>query len=141
LSLPAEIPAEIPAEAPPPEPEVPARILRTLYFPADDTVPLRAQLTELDAAGELLRSDPALGVTLRGYTAPYSTPGARLALSKARAEFCGEYLAREYGIEPERITIEGYGAEKLPETSDGSDQQRRCVEIIIEKITQKGGDS
>jgi outer membrane protein OmpA-like peptidoglycan-associated protein len=141
---PAELPAEIPPpepEAPPPEPEVPVRIRKTVYFPADAEIPLRAHLMELDEAGELLRSSPALGVTLRGYTAPYSTPGARRRLSEVRAAFCGEYLMREYGIEAGRITIEGRGAESLPETSDGSDWMRRCVEIIIENITRQGGES
>jgi outer membrane protein OmpA-like peptidoglycan-associated protein len=93
-------------------------------------------MDELDAAGEELRASAALGVTLRGYTAPYSTPGAQRALSETRARYCAEYLEREYGIERERITIEWYGADSLPEASDGSDRTRRCVEILIEQINR-----
>jgi outer membrane protein OmpA-like peptidoglycan-associated protein len=109
--------------------EPPPHILTTLYFPADAAAP--SQLTELDEAAELLLAMPGLNVTLRGYTAPYSTPGARRALSEVRARFCADYLIREYGIPEERITVEWYGSEQLPEAG-GSDQQRRCVEIIIE---------
>jgi outer membrane protein OmpA-like peptidoglycan-associated protein len=128
-----------PSPDPVPEPEPPVRILRVLYFPADAAFPIPSLLAELDAAGELLRRSPALGVTLRGYTAPYSTPGAQRRLSELRARFCETYLRREYGIAGERIRVEWYGAERVPELSDGTDRQRRCVEIIIEN--RKGGES
>jgi outer membrane protein OmpA-like peptidoglycan-associated protein len=124
--------AEIPEPEPPPETPAPARVLRVLYFPADAALPVSSHLAELDAAAELLISSAAL-VRLRGYTAPYNTPEAQRALSEERARFCGEYLIKEHGIAPERIITEWYGAERLPESSDGSDWTRRCVEIIIER--------
>jgi outer membrane protein OmpA-like peptidoglycan-associated protein len=119
------------------EPEPPPRIIKTVYFPADADVSF--SMDELDAAAALLLSDPSLSAIFRGYTAPYSTPGARQILSEVRARFCAEYLMREYGIAPERITIEWYGSEKLPENSDDSDERRRCVEIIIESVTDDRG--
>ncbi|MDR1899088.1 MAG: OmpA family protein [Treponema sp.] len=143
----AEIPAEIteePAAAPeeaevPETPEAapaaetePVRIVRVLYFPADSAVPVQSHLVELDGAGELLRSSPELTVRLRGYAAPYGTAGARLNLSEERVRFCADYLDREYGVDTARITVEWYGADRLPETSDGEEWRRRCVEIIIE---------
>jgi outer membrane protein OmpA-like peptidoglycan-associated protein len=137
--VPEQEPLPEPSPDPAPEPEPPVRILRVLYFPADAAFPIPSLLAELDAAGELLRRSPALGVTLRGYTAPYSTPGAQRGLSELRARFCETYLRREYGIEGERIRVEWYGAERLPELSDGTDRQRRCVEIIIEN--RKSGES
>jgi outer membrane protein OmpA-like peptidoglycan-associated protein len=131
---PEEAPAaftEEPVPIPIPDviPEPPPRILMTLYFPADAAVP--SALAELDEAAQLLLAAPGLNVTLRGYTAPYSTPGARRALSEERARFCAAYLTREYGIPEERISVEWYGSEQAPEAG-GSDLQRRCVEIIIE---------
>jgi outer membrane protein OmpA-like peptidoglycan-associated protein len=123
-------------EVPPPEPEPePIRILRTLYFPADAEVPVTSHLVEVDAVAELLRSSPELRVTLRGYTAPYSTPGARRNLSELRARFCETYLRDRYGIAGNRITVEWYGSDKLPEAADGTDWRRRCVELIIENNT------
>jgi outer membrane protein OmpA-like peptidoglycan-associated protein len=115
--------------------EAPDRVVRTLYFPADAEVPVTAHLVEVDAVAELLRSSPDLRVTLRGYTAPYSTPGARRRLSELRARFCETYLRDRYGIAGNRITVEWYGSDKLPEAADGTDWRRRCVELIIENNT------
>jgi outer membrane protein OmpA-like peptidoglycan-associated protein len=116
------------------EPEAPApvRVIRTLYFPPDAALPVRSHLVELDAAGELLRSSPELAVSLRGYTAPYGTVAGQIGLSEERARFCAGYLEREWGIETERIDIAWYGADRLPETGNGEEWRRRCVEIVIE---------
>jgi outer membrane protein OmpA-like peptidoglycan-associated protein len=132
-------PVPKPEPAAVPEPEIPVRILQILYFPADAEFPIPSHMAGLDAAGELLRASPDLAVTLRGYTAPYSTPGARRILSELRARFCENYLRSEYGIADERITVEWYGADRLPEGADGTDWRRRCVDIIIEN--RKGGES
>jgi outer membrane protein OmpA-like peptidoglycan-associated protein len=116
------------------------RIVRVLYFTEDTALPVR--LAELDAAGELLRSRQDLRVTLRGYTAPYGTQAGQLRLSEERARFCAEYLEKEWGIETERITVEWYGADRLPETSDGEEWRRRCVEIVIgNNVTAKDAKS
>ncbi|MDR1507749.1 MAG: hypothetical protein LBI67_11665 [Treponema sp.] len=127
-----------------PEPlpvEAPARIVRILHFPANAALPVRSHVIELDAAGELLAADAALGVTLVGYTAPYGTGEGRLALSQARARFCADYLVREYGIEAERVHIEWYGAERLPPVPNSGagveDWRRRCVEIVIEPMEER----
>jgi outer membrane protein OmpA-like peptidoglycan-associated protein len=130
-----ETPPEPVTEVPETEPVVeaePLRIVRVIYFPTDTAVPVQSHLVELDAAGEQLRSSPELRVSLRGYAAPYGTEAGRRRLSEERARFCAEYLRQEYGVEPERITVEWYGADRLPETSDGQEWRRRCVEIIIE---------
>jgi outer membrane protein OmpA-like peptidoglycan-associated protein len=132
------------------EPEIdgPERIVRTLHFPAERAVPVRSHLVELDAAGALLQSDQELRVTLRGYTAPRGTEQGRRILSEARARYCENYLAEKWDIARERITVEWYGADRLPEADDGSDWRRRCVEIIIEtqiietqSETLEGGES
>jgi hypothetical protein len=115
-------------------PDDPRPIFGTIYFPANEAVPTQA--AELDRTGELLRAQPELAISLRGYTAPYSTPAARRALSEERVRFCAAYLIREYGIAEERISVEWYGADQLPDPGDDSDQRRRCVEILIEPVRQ-----
>jgi hypothetical protein len=126
-----EVPAgpEISSGPAVPEAAAEAGIAGVVYFPADSAVPA-APPAELDAAGELLRASPALGVRLRGYAAPYGSPAWLSGLSEERARFCGDYLVKEYGIERERISVEWYG-EGQSETGV-SDQEWRRVEIIIE---------
>jgi outer membrane protein OmpA-like peptidoglycan-associated protein len=110
----------------------PIRILRSVYFPADGSVPTPAQLVNLSVVGELLRASPDLKVTLRGYAAPYGTPQSCLTISEARAQFCRTRLIQEYGLESSRITTEAYGGtERRPENWDGTDRQLRSVEIFM----------
>jgi outer membrane protein OmpA-like peptidoglycan-associated protein len=145
INIPEIVVPEIagPVEEPEPVPEAetpaePVRVVRVLHFPAERAVPVRSHLVELDAAAELLRASPELSVTLRGYTAPYGTPGGRRALSERRARFCADYLEREQGIERGRITVEWYGADKEPEAAAGEDRRRRCVEIIMKPVSPAG---
>jgi outer membrane protein OmpA-like peptidoglycan-associated protein len=140
VEIPAEPAAEIPASEPVPVAE-PVRVVQVLLFPADTAVPAGSRPAGLDAAAELLRSSPELGVTLRGYAAPYGNRTWLLSLSERRVRFCADYLEREHGIARERITVEWYGAEKSPEAADGSDRTLRCVEIIVEPLAQGGGES
>jgi outer membrane protein OmpA-like peptidoglycan-associated protein len=128
-------------EAPPaPDPSVIEPSAGVLYFPPDSAVP--AAPAALDGAGELLRANPALTVTLRGYAAPHGTPAGQRALSEARARFCADYLRGEYGIAAERITVEWYGADRVPEAGPGGQPEgaegRRCVEILIEPLPGLG---
>jgi len=69
---------------------------------------------------------------LRGYTAPFSTPGAQANLSAARASAVMRYLVDEHGLNPDRITLESFGSDRAPEGSDGTMESLRSVELIIE---------
>jgi len=108
------------------------RLLNAVYFEADSANMIERYRPILDEAGRRLRSDPALRITLRGYTAPFGTPEGRTALSEARARYCMDYLRRSFGISGERIKIEYYGAERTPEFANADWESYRCVELIIE---------
>jgi outer membrane protein OmpA-like peptidoglycan-associated protein len=109
------------------------RIGKILYFPPAETVPVRSGYEVLADTGALLRAEPDLSVTLRGYTAPYSTEGIQRVIAELRVRFCAGYLMKEYGIEEERMRLEWYGGDREPEAGDGCGQGRDCVEVSIEQ--------
>ena len=104
----------------------------TVYFEADSVRMIERYRAILNEAGRMLRADPDLRITLRAYAAPFGTVEGQVAVSAARAWFCVEYFMRQYGIAEERMKIEFYGAEKMPESADETWESYRCVELIIE---------
>ena len=107
------------------------RLLNAVYFEANTAVMLESYRPILNEAGERLRANSRLRITLRGYTAPFGTAEGRAETSAARARYCAEYLTREYGIAASRITIESYGAERAPDFRDATWESYRCVELLI----------
>jgi outer membrane protein OmpA-like peptidoglycan-associated protein len=103
-----------------------------VYFRADSAAVIEEHRPALDEAGQLLRSDPALRVTLRGYAAPFGTEEGQAALSAARSWHCAEYLMRHYGVAEGRMNIEFYGADETP--AQDAWEYRRRVDLIIEQI-------
>jgi outer membrane protein OmpA-like peptidoglycan-associated protein len=128
---------EVPA-AEYPETEKPAKITvarMAIYFRADSAAIIEEYRPALDEAGRRLRENPALRITLRGYTAPSGTEEGQTTLSAARSWYCVEYLMRYYGIAEERMNIEFYGAEETPGQESGQNawEYRRRVDLIIEQ--------
>ena len=108
------------------------RFLNAVYFAADSAAPMEQFLPVLNQAGAQLRANPELRIILRGYTAPFGTAEGRAALSQERAVFCADYLMAQYGISRERMRIEFFGADRVPELAGASWESYRCVELIIE---------
>lgn len=85
----------------------------------------------LDEAVALLRDDPALSVEIAGHTDAVGSRDYNLDLSLRRARTVRRYLV-DHGIEPERLTVAGYGFD-VPvasnETADGRARNRR-VELV-----------
>ena len=108
------------------------RLRNAVYFEADSSVMIEMYRPILDEAGVRLRANPNLRITLRGFTAPFGTEQGRTEISRARAQYCADYLSRHFGIDPSRIRIESYGALRAPEYRDASWESYRCVELIIQ---------
>ena len=107
------------------------RLLNAVYFEANSSVMIERYRYILNEAGERLRANPSLRITLRGYTAPFGTAEGRAEVSAARARYCADYLHRHYGIAESRMRIESYGADRAPAFRDATWESYRCVELII----------
>jgi len=119
------------------EPEVPAeRKLAAVYFAPNSMVMLAQYVSALDEAAAYLAEYPTIRITLRGYAALFGTAGGRQMVSEGRAQYVKDYLMRTYGISEDRITVEFFGADKVPELADGSWETYRAVELIIGEIEQ-----
>jgi outer membrane protein OmpA-like peptidoglycan-associated protein len=106
----------------------------SVYFEADSgTRILSPYLPLLQEAGRLLRANPKMRVTLRGFATPSGTMGGQITRSAARVWFCVEYLKREYGIGEERIRMAFFGAEEMTAAENADWNLRRRVEIIMEE--------
>jgi len=117
-----------------PEVKEPEKIIasrNSVYFMADSAALIEDYRPALDEAGRMLRADPALRITLKGYTAPSGTQDGMTALSAARSWYCAEYLMKYYGIAEQRMSIEFYGAEET--TEQKAWELRRRVDLIIEQ--------
>jgi len=107
------------------------RLLNAVYFEADSSVMIERYRPILNEAAERLRANPSLRITLRGYAAPFGTAEGLAELSSARARYCADYLATQYGISESRIRIESFGAERAPALRDATWDSYRCVELIL----------
>jgi len=116
-----------------PKPE-PIRLLWLALFPADKTVPDAQGLAALDeAAAVIIDAETEYTLVLKGYAAPFVSVEGQNTVSRDRAFFCKNYLIEKYGIQEDRITVEWYGSQKIPENVNNySYSQHRSVEIIFE---------
>jgi outer membrane protein OmpA-like peptidoglycan-associated protein len=112
------------------------RLLNAVYFWANSTVFIEEYQHILDEAGRRLRENPDARITLRGYAAPFGTEAGQVTLSAARAWRCAEYLMQTYGIAEERVGMEFYGADKMPEWAGADWESWRCVELLIDANEQ-----
>jgi len=130
----AETKFEEPEAAEIPSAKAPQRTVlaqRAVYFWANSSFIIEEYKPVLDDVGQRLRANPALRITLKGYTAPHGTEEGMTALSAARSWYCVEYLMRNYGIAEDRMNIEFYGADDPAELK--SWEYRRRVDIFIER--------
>ena len=77
---------------------------------------------------KVLRDNPDLRVTVEGHTDSVGSAAYNQKLSERRAQAVKRYLVRQ-GIDPSRITTEGYGKSRpiaSNETEEGRAKNRRA---------------
>lgn len=105
-----------------------------INFAKDSTEFLPGAAEQLDRIAAAIQSPELAKIKIRvgGYCSTEGTKEHNLELSKRRAGAVREYLSKKYGIAPERVECEGYGAENplVPEEKDESARQtNRRVEF------------
>jgi outer membrane protein OmpA-like peptidoglycan-associated protein len=107
--------------------------IRTVYFVADSPYLLNPSQKVLNQIGEQLKANQGMHVTLRGYSAPAGTSeDGRKSLSKDRASAVAQVLQRSFGLASDQLTVEWFGAEKRPASSQDWDiASFRAVEMVF----------
>jgi len=86
----------------------------------------------LETLAGLLKKDSALNILIAGHTDSRGDANANQDLSERRARTVMQTLTEKYGVDPNRLTVKGYGAEQ-PLASNDSEEGRavnRRVELV-----------
>jgi outer membrane protein OmpA-like peptidoglycan-associated protein len=83
---------------------------------------------------EVLKKYKKYSITIEGHTDSTGDAAYNVDLSKKRAEAVGKYLIKN-GIEPDRLSYEGYGSKYPVDTNDTVDgrARNRRVEFLLQK--------
>jgi outer membrane protein OmpA-like peptidoglycan-associated protein len=134
-----------PVSAPPPLPEptpepAPVRqriVLRGVNFAFNSSEIGEESRPVLDEAASILRQHPGVQVLVKGYTDAIGSDAYNQKLSVRRAEAVYRYLVNQ-GVDPERLTIEGFGKANPVATNDteaGRAQNRRVELQPVQRDT------
>jgi outer membrane protein OmpA-like peptidoglycan-associated protein len=110
----------------------------TIYFETDSNALLQNEIVKLDAIAERLTRQPALKLTLNGYSDASGSKHYNRMISESRAMSVKMYLMGK-GIDHLRIAIVGHGAVKFVSGNTREEDRRlnRRVEIDIVKTDSK----
>jgi OOP family OmpA-OmpF porin len=117
----------------PSEPKVIDKMTLQVFFESGKAVLTEADLKELPKAVDFLKKYPGTKVKLDGYTDSTGTEAFNMKLSERRAMAVRDYLIKEAGVDPSKITVVGHGgADPVADnkTPEGRAKNRR-VEISI----------
>lgn len=88
----------------------------------------------LQVLAGLLKKDPALSIQIAGHTDSTGDATANQALSERRANTVKQTLVARYGVDANRLTAKGYGAEQPLAGNDT--EQGRAINRRVELIKQ-----
>jgi len=134
---------EVVAPPPPPPPPTPTPqplpppsgkriVLRGVHFDFNKSDIRPDSRPILDEAGEILKENPDVRISVEGHTDAIGSDGYNKQLSLRRAEAVFRYLVN-HGIPPERMEVIGYG-KRRPVASNDTDSgraQNRRVELRV----------
>ena len=106
-----------------------------IFFHQDSNVLSAKAMEKLDRVAEIIFKNQQGEITLNGYTDSYGSPSYNKIVSETRANAVKIYLT-EKGVEPSKIKIMGYGAQKFlasNKTKEGRQFNRR-VEIELNNM-------
>lgn len=88
---------------------------------------------QLDELGRILLAPPLASrrIGIHGHTDAVGSVDANLRLSRQRAAAVADYLARTFGISPQRLEVQGHGESRLKLPRAPEAEANRRVEIVV----------
>jgi outer membrane protein OmpA-like peptidoglycan-associated protein len=112
-------------------------VLKNIFFDTGKSDLKPESINELEKIRELLTGNPTLRMQINGHTDNTGNAATNKVLSLMRAESVVKYLV-EKGVDPQRLTAKGFGAERPIVSNDdeqgGREINRRTEIEIIESI-------
>lgn len=105
---------------------------KSIYYMSGKDVIQKVSLPKLDIVVKVLKSDPALVISVEGHTDNVGKPENNLKLSAKRAQAVKNYLIKK-GIAESRISAQGFGDSKplAPNTTPQGRAKNRRVELHL----------
>ena len=136
-------PKPVPRPEPKPEPKVVEKVilLEDVHFDLDKSTLTKEAQTILKRNIQVLKENPNMTIVIQGHTSAIATEEYNQQLSERRAKSVEEFLIKEGGIAPDRLSEIGYGETRLekpepnPELkeSEAAQTNRRVIfKIIVE---------
>ena len=136
-------PKPVPRPEPKPEPKVVEKVilLEDVHFDLDKSTLTKEAQTILKRNIQVLKENPNVIIRIQGHTSAIATEEYNQKLSETRAQSVEEFLVKEGGIAPGRLSEIGYGETRLekpepnPELkeSEAAQTNRRVIfKIIVE---------
>ena len=114
-------------------------VLNNIFFEYAKARLTKVSRAELNRMSTFLEENPAVSIRISGHTDSIGTREDNSALSRQRAEAVRDYLLKT-GIDPERITIKGYGETK-PVADNDTEEGRRKNRRVEFTITDRSDSS
>lgn len=105
---------------------------KSVYYMSGKDVIQKVSLPKLDIVVKVLKTDPALVISVEGHTDNVGKPENNLKLSARRAQAVKNYLIKK-GIAESRISAQGFGDSKplAPNTTPQGRAKNRRVELHL----------
>ena len=103
-----------------------------IYFPFNSSALQSSAMETMQRIGQILSNEAFKdrGFLIAGHTDAKGKPEPNQVVSQRRAEAVKAFLVKQYGIDPSRLRVIGYGKEQLKDTKEPFASINRRVQII-----------
>lgn len=118
---------------------IPLKMRLEILFDFDKSDIKPKYVPEVEKVANLLKTNPGATVSIEGHTDGRGTEAYNLKLSDRRAKAVEDYIEKKLGIDPARVTGQGFGKAR-PIASNDTDEGRalnRRVEAIFQGLYEK----
>lgn len=101
-----------------------------VHFERDSCALSDTAQKHLDVLGKILVEQQSINISLEGHTDMTGTADYNKDLSLKRANSVRDYIVKNYNIQQDRISVSGYGFERLADRQNPYSVANRRVEVI-----------
>lgn len=118
---------------------IPLKMRLEILFDFDKSDIKPMYVPEVEKVANLLKANPGATVSIEGHTDGRGTEEYNLKLSDRRAKAVETYIEKKLGVDPNRVTGQGFGKTKpiASNDTDAGRAQNRRVEAVFQGLFEK----